>query len=319
MLDEEVKFVKLAAPDLEFGKALRWPLFNGNREQVYPQGGLIPTQAAIDELLSRGVYRRETEADALEKRTSVPLRPERRPPGEAAAAAAAAPEAAAPRPARREAEIKFENTRIRVGDLMQFVGGPNDPKYTVALLGYQKGRGLIVSQPESGGGVVMLRDGQTFTVRFFSGLRVFSFTATVLRQTAVPFPHMFLTYPKQINHQQIRKSPRIDVSLIASVDIPEKTQGIPGRIYNLSTSGIGLRTKAPLGNKGEVIRVKFKLEIQELESVLNVPCEICSVMPFAGDDQTPLQYGLSFLDVDNNARIALSAFVFGQLLGSEPI
>lgn len=312
MLDEEVKFVKLGASDLEFGKPLRWAVFNGNREQVFPAGGLIPTQAAIDELLARGVYRRETESDPQDKGTSVLLRPERQ-------QSVDGQKAATPRPTRRDEDIRFENTRIRAGDLMQLAGGPSDPKYTVALLGYLKNRGLIVSQPEANGGVVMLRDGQTFTVRFFSGLRVFSFTATVLRQTAVPFPHMFLTYPKQINHQQIRKSPRIDVSLIASADISEKTSGVPCRIFNLSTTGIALRSKAPLGSKGDVIRVKFKLEIQDLESVLNVPCEICNVANVPNDEQTPLQYGLSFLDVDNNARIALSAFVFGQMLGNEPV
>ena len=69
---------------------------------------------------------------------------------------------------------------------------------------------------------MMLRDGQTFVGRFFSGQRAFAFSTALVKQTSVPFPHMHLAYPRDLRVQEVRKSPRIDVQMIAAIEFVDR-------------------------------------------------------------------------------------------------
>jgi hypothetical protein len=68
----------------------------------------------------------------------------------------------------------------------------------VTLIGYLADQGVIVSTPMIDGSVMMIREGQIFVVRLFSGKTAYAFTAVTNRVSHMPFPHLQLSYTKEV-------------------------------------------------------------------------------------------------------------------------
>lgn len=325
MFDDGKKFVRLTLEDIEIGKPLRWAIYNGDKDLIFGRGEVIPTRAEAEAAIAKGWFRLFQDGDTVAAQTSIrPLtsRVERSPLRDAviaqqqqntAAGAPAAP-AAADKKAGKPGVVALEGSRIQVGDAVQLQGSADaSQRYLVRLIGYAKNAGVIVSVPEVNGAPVILREGQAFVGRFFSGLSAYAFPTSVLRQTNVPYPHLHLTYPREVSVQEVRKSPRIDIELIAALSLPSGKEGA-GKIVDLSATGAGLRTKQPLAAKGDVIQAKFKVSVQGLDTVLVLAAEVCNAR--ADPEQAmPHFLGLRFVDVEASAQFALTAFVYGRLVG----
>ncbi|MDP3441055.1 MAG: flagellar brake domain-containing protein [Azonexus sp.] len=253
--EKQSEFIKVGANDVEVGKPLLNPLYDSNRILLLKRGAIIESARQCELLIERGLYRNLNERAA-------PLD-----------SAPVAKEALT----SRESISTLEATKIRIGDALQMQSSPDAPRLTVKLIGYLKNRGLIVSVPEAEGEFVMLKEGQSFIVRFFSGQNAYAFTSVVARQTSVPFPHVHLSYPREVRGLEIRKDSRIDVDLIASVSVEGETGVTAGKIVNLSTGGAALRTKGRLGSKGDIISVKFKISINDMQSFAVFDSLICSI------------------------------------------
>lgn len=311
MLDEERKYVRIGADDILLAKPLRWDLYDGNRQLIKEKGGVFSTQAEIEEALVLGGYRLFELGNEDASVAGVVLRP---------AAASGPPTANDPVrvEARREPKvllIPFEKSKIRIGDTLVLQSSPDAPRYPVRLIGYLRNRSVIVTPPEVNGEVAMVRDGQSFIGRFFSGQNAFAFSTSVLKQTSVPYPHLHLVYPRELKVQEIRKSPRVDVSLISAVEFEGRGGQAAVRVINLSSTGAGFRAKVALGEQGQKLILKFKLAIHGIDTVVNVRSEICSVRETNEDPAMSFLHGVRFLDVDEPTHFALSAFVYGSLLG----
>lgn len=218
----------------------------------------------------------------------------------------------------REMFATLEASKIRIGDTLIMQSSPETPRLSVKLIGYLKNVGLIVTVPTNGGELVMLKDGQSFIVRFFSGQSAHAFTSTVVRQTSVPFPHVHLSYPREVRGQGVRKGARIDVELIAAITLPgvadgEEAQSRSGKIVNLSTGGAALRSKTALGHKGDVIGVKFKILTHDIPSYLDFPSTIRMVTHDHVDPAMPYLYGIEFANTDQGMSLALAAFVYQKI------
>lgn len=272
-------FAKVGVADIEVGKPLRWNLYNESREQIHKQGVMLDTLEAIEALVTSGVYRLLSSAE------------------------------------KQAREITFDTSRVRIGDALQLETSPESPRYVVFLIGYLKNKGIIVTPPESSGGLVMLREGQSFVGRFFSGQRAFAFSSSLVKQTTIPFPHLHLAYPRELRVQEIRKSPRIDVQLIAALELVDKQGQGSGKICNLSATGAALRTKTRLASVGDRMRLKFKISIQNQETFLSVLCEVRSIVENKDEPAMPYLWGLLFVDPESHVHFALSAYVYGMLLG----
>jgi len=221
-------------------------------------------------------------------------------------------------PQSREIFTTLEASKIRVGDTLLLQSSPEAPRLSVKLIGYLKNSGVIVTVPTNGGEFVMLKDGQSFIVRFFSGQSAHAFTATVVRQTSVPFPHVHLSYPREVRGQGIRKGARIDVELIAAISLASDGEGEvlvrSGKIVNLSMGGAALRSKVPLGNKGDVMGVKFKILTHDIPSFLDFASTIRMVSQDQTDPAMPYLYGIEFANADQGMSLALAAFVYQKIV-----
>lgn len=291
--EKQSEFTKIGVKDIEIGKPLLYPLYDGNRVLLLKRGAVVESAHQCEQLIERGLYRNLKERAALTEQAPV------------------AKEA----PTSRESMTTLEATKIRIGDALQMQSSAEAPRLTVKLIGYLKGRGLIVSVPESDGEFVMLKEGQSFIVRFFSGQNAYAFTSVVARQTSVPFPQVYLSYPREVRGLVIRKDSRIDVDLIASISLEDESGVSAGKIVNLSTGGAALRAKGRLGGKGDTISVKFKILINDMQSFVVFDSHICAVTEDKNDPLMPFLHGIKFFKPDQNMTLAVAAFVYQKIVG----
>lgn len=215
----------------------------------------------------------------------------------------------------RQAVASLDSSRIQIGDAIVLQTTSEAPKLSARLIGYLKNRSVITTQPEIDGELVMLREGQAFTVRFFSGKSVCEFATNILKQTSVPYPLVHLAYPRELKVQEVRRSARIAVDLIAAIEFSGQAGQSSGKLIDLGAHGAGLCAKTALGQKGDFLRLKFKLSIQGVDSYLVLNSEIRNVLKREGDHAMPYLHGLNFSGVESNSQLALSAYVYGRLLG----
>ena len=294
-IDEQAKFVKVGMNDLQVGKPLAHPFYDGNRRLLLKRGYVIESIRQCELLVENGLYRNFNERSASANQSSAQT-------GDTAAAS-------------RETITSLEATKIRIGDPLSMQKSSDDPRLVVKLIGYVKNRGLIVTVPGSDGEFVMLKEGQSFVCRFFSGQNAYAFTTTVAKQTSVPFPHLHLSYPREVRGLEIRKGARIDVELIAATSVVgggEAKSGA-GKIINISTGGGALRAKLPLGEKGDVISVKFKITVSEIQTFIAFDSIIRTIAQDQADPNMPYLHGLQFLDPDPGMAMALAAFVYQKI------
>lgn len=295
-LERESAFVKLEVDDVEIGKPLLFPLYDGNRSLLLKRGSVIENVHQCEELVAHGLYRNSSERPIPTAVTPVP-------------------EAAAP--ASKESITTLEAARIRVGDALQMQSTADAPRLLVKLIGYLKNKGLIVTVPEAEGEFVMLKDGQSFIVRFFSGQNAYAFTSVVSKQTSVPFPHVYLSYPREVRGLEIRKDARIDTEIIVAITLGDHmpNNSAAGKIVNLSTGGAALHSKTRLGEKGDTINVKFKLTVHDIQSYTVFDCIIRTVGKDTTDPAMPYVYGIQFVNPDEHMTLAVMAFVYQKIVG----
>jgi c-di-GMP-binding flagellar brake protein YcgR len=288
--EERDGFFKVGMGDVEIGRPLRHSLYDGNRELLLRRGYVIETARQCELLVERGLYRSHNE------------RPE--PP---------AREVVEDAPPASGNLSTLEMTQIRIGDTMTLDGVDNVPRLDVKLIGYLKGSGLIVTVPQSDGQFVMLKEGQTFVVRFFSGKNAFAFTTTVNKQSSAPFPHLYLAYPRAVHGLEIRKASRANVDIIAAVELDHAEGSAAGKIVNLSIGGAALRTRKAIGETGDEIKIKFKVLINDNEYYLAFAAVICSATEQSVDGGVSVLHGIKFIDFDPSMQLALSALVYQKI------
>ena len=294
--DGSANFLKVSTSDVEVGKPLPHPLYDGNRKLLLKRGYIVENAHQRELLIERGLYRNVNERSA--------------PPNQAASSGGSDTASAS-----QESITTLEATKLRIGDPLHLQSSAEAPRLLVKLIGYLKGRGLIVTEPVSDGEYVMLKDGQSFVCRFFSGQNAYAFTTVVAKQTSVPFPHLYLSYPREVRGLEIRKGARIDVDLITAVTMDSDGQSRQGagKIVNISTGGGALRSRTPLGAKGETISISFKIQVGEVQSVIVFDSIIRMVSQDASEPGMPYLYGLQFMDPEPHMAMALTAYVYQKM------
>lgn len=273
---------------LQIGQPVPWNLYDGERNLLLARGVTIESAQHIDQIASRGLFRKVGNNDESQGNTSAPSREELRP---------------------------LEEIKLGIGDTLhlqsQSEGTPL--RYAVKLIGYLRGKGLIVTTPLQDGKVLLMRDGQSFIVRLFSGKSVYAFPANIFKVANVPYPHLHLTWPKQVKGLVIRRGARANVNLIAATTDAKGNAGA-ARLENLSTGGCSLFSTTRLGNPDDRIRIKFRVLVSEVEQYLDLEGVVRSVQLNAdiGAAQ-PMQHGVQFVNPPPSEQIALTAYVYHAL------
>ena len=299
----ENSYIPIRKTDIEIGKPLPWSVYDGDRKLLLRRGFVVENQAQIEALAVKGLFRDSSGRDAGGA-------PRRAPEGSAESGKG---EQGADR------SVSLDEIKLNIGDpvQLQMQIGQTESRYYVKLIGYLKGKSVLVTAPEAGGNLFYVREGQAFVVRFFFGKNAYAFTANVTRASTIPYPHLHLSYPSHVRGLVVRSGERVSTRLICSVT-PCDDAGIPaaaGVITNLSVGGALLVSKTQMGKKGEHLSVKFRINIREIEFFVTVDATICSVSKDGpGGSGEEFSHGLRFEDLPSEEAIALTAYIYQKLV-----
>lgn len=288
--------------DVVLGKPLPYSLYDQNNKLLLKAGVVVQTQNQLDVLSERGLYRDRMAANQVQAPSSIV------PDGE-------------PAPDKDGILLDLEDIRLQVGDLLQLQGVAADaPRHAVKLLGYAKGRSVMVTPPMVDGAYAMVKQDAAFVVRFFSGKSVYAFPAHVLKMSNTPFPYLHLSYPKKVRGMRVRRAQRASVRLISSVtDMYGALYA--GTLVDISKGGALLATKAALGEIGDLLQLKFRLQFDDIDQFVHVKAGIRSVRsnPDSESEAFALHHGLEFVEVQGSDRLALSAYTYQKLIEASDV
>lgn len=288
--------------DIAVGYPLAWSLFDKSGKLLLRRGYVLESQHQLDTLHMKGLYR-NTGAGA-ERSADSETGPE--------------PEASG----NKGNVCRLDEIKLQIGDTLQMQSQSEQggPRYYVKLIGYLPGKSVIVTTPLVDGKIALMREGQNFVVRCFSGKNAYAFPASTFKVVNTPYPHLHLSYPREVRGLVVRKGARVHTNLIAAVKVlsgvNENSQAAAS-VVNLSVGGALLAAKAPLGEKGDRVSLTFRVSLEEIEAFPVLEAVIRSIttepMTEAGGLMT-VHHGLEFRDIAQEDRVMLTAFVYQQLL-----
>ncbi len=284
--------------DLPIGQATRWTIYDPAGTVLIEQGTLITDQGEVASLLRRRPVRDMD--DVVEPAT----------PAHGTSASAGANET------RKEERVALEDLRMQPGDAIQLQGSNEEDRFVVRLIGYLKGRSLIVTNPVHEGAQVYLRDGQSFVARAFLGKQACAFPCSVMASASKPYSYVHLTYPPEVRAITVRSGERVKLRTIVAIELGDKsiTSGV---IVDMSIGGALMMSRSPDIAKDMRPMIKFKIDVGTVEYLMELQAQICSVRASEEDADLGQAFGIRFVDVSPEDNLVLSAFVFQRLADNQ--
>jgi len=289
-----INLVQLRRDDLAPGLPLPFAVYDQRSRVVLAEGHVIDTAASVDELIQKGAYR----ASANKERLA----------GEARDAQAL--------PASSR-QCAFEDMLLQIGDALQLQGATGKDRYYVKLIGYTPNCSVLVTTPTLAGRVQLVREGQGFIARAFSGRSAFAFNTVVHRVCNVPYPYLHLQYPKLIEGVAVRREARIWLRTIASVtSVSGSGKPVPAVIGDLSPSGARIEAPEVLADKGDTLQVSFRLKFDQDDADFVTRAIVRSVRKDhhgAEAGELRVTHGVEFVGMPSNERLLLRTLILQRL------
>jgi c-di-GMP-binding flagellar brake protein YcgR len=215
-----------------------------------------------------------------------------------------------------------EILKLKTGDniQVQLVADQNDTRYMVRVIGYEPNVSLLVSTPRANGLPLLLRDGQLVTVRLLTGNTVYGFESQVLRICRLPFPYLHLSYPRTFESMVVRKAQRASTNIIASVEnctrVTEGSAPFSAKICDLSVAGAMLEASTQMGEAGDAIMIRAKVQVAGLDKYLVLAAMVRAVRvreAAAPGSKTLYHHGVEFQMIDPEDQLVLHGFVYEQI------
>jgi c-di-GMP-binding flagellar brake protein YcgR len=308
---DRAALIPLSKTEFALGKTTQRAIYDRHGKLLLSSGSTIETQHQLDNLFEQGYVQRNQWDDYLNKPKPAPA-PLR--------AASVAPRPAAvrppdPRPAETAAPAPAKDLMAQMDDVRWYVGetlhmqalNETDTRFVVKLIGYIKGKSVLVTAPMVDGKYVLIRDNQSFVVRAFQGKKAFAFTVVALKSVFSPHPYLHLSYPKQISSSVIRNDARASVKIIASVSFNNPDRMGAATLSDLSLGGTSGVLKQAMAEKKEAGTISFKINVVGSEGLLSIDFVVRSVA--ANEDGEGYRYGFEFQNVSPQNKLILSAFV----------
>jgi len=183
-------------------------------------------------------------------------------------------------------------------------GAGGRPRTSVRLIGWSEKNAVFLSSLNAQGAVVPFREGETLSLKTLAGRDVVAFSGIVSKVIFSPIPYVILTYPEQIQRQQLRKAQRVDTDLIASVTFDDAV--FAGRIINLSASGAMLASSTTL-RASALLQLVFRLPAAGSEHTVVLKAQVRSISREEG------QVGIEFVELGTQERLVIEHFIFQTL------
>jgi c-di-GMP-binding flagellar brake protein YcgR len=212
----------------------------------------------------------------------------------------------------------LEESRLQIGDVvsLQPIAGEGTLRYSVKLIGMTRDRSVLVGTPMVDGHYLLMKEGQGFILRGFSGKSAYAFATQILKSMNTPYPYLHLSYPREVKSLVVRKGSRADVNVIcAVVDVEDARKTAAGHIINISAGGALLVFRDAFCTLDQTLIVKFKTMINGIEALIELKGVVRAVnVDHSADAALPHRVGVQFMDIAPQDSIPLLAFVYQALL-----
>ncbi|MBI5439198.1 MAG: flagellar brake protein [Nitrosomonadales bacterium] len=223
----------------------------------------------------------------------------------------------------------FDDMKLKVGDKLNlevpsdydFRLGQQPPneRFPVKVIGFLKGASLLVTGPSTSAVNAQLIAGKKVVMRSFSGQNAFGFSCSIERVCKVPYEYMHLSFPDIIEGIVIRKAPRVKTRIIAAVQSSRSgaAEQISALISDISANGASLDAKRPLGDKGDILILAFRVPLHNIDAYLSVKGAIRAVLggDLADASKSDLiRHGLEFQELQPNDSVILQSMIYQQMI-----
>jgi c-di-GMP-binding flagellar brake protein YcgR len=210
---------------------------------------------------------------------------------------------------------------LQIGDVLQLQFAPpseNMDRYAATLVGFLPGQSLVITTPRKSGNPIIIREGQSFTVRMLQGSNIFGFVSRVLHVSSKPYPHIHLAYPDDVESAVVRNAPRVSTELQATVIKPKGASAKELQrqviISDISSTGARLIDRQKLGEVGSVLQVTQTLAVCGGEDVLKVLGVIRNIRETTDRDGTNRYlHGIEFRGLNRFQQLILCSYVLGSI------
>jgi c-di-GMP-binding flagellar brake protein YcgR len=220
------------------------------------------------------------------------------------------------------AALRQKELSVQIGDRLQLQKTPADrpERYVVQVVGVMPGQSVIVTTPRINGKVAIIRPDSKFTVRVLQGSSVFGFVSSVLQSYSAPFPHLHLSYPREMESIVVRNALRAPTDIQGMVrntrqpDSKEHYRLV--RVVDLSNSGARLVSKGPLGKEEELLSLQFLMPVCGVDEGMGLLGQIRSMGKRQSDDD-PMSFwtGVQFNALNRFQKVLLHAYVLERFVG----
>ena len=191
---------------------------------------------------------------------------------------------------------------------LEITGLPD--KFTTACVGHARGRFLVAAVPVLAetmreGFYQMLYPDNAVIVRYLNEGTVVGFTAQVIKCIQIPFPLIFLTFPKKLESHDLRRHARVACCLpgqavIAGTDIP-------GMVLDLSHSGCLFSATVP--ETPPVVSIDDAVELRCGLFGTNGTAKLGGIVKRVALSGRRLELGLKFRQMPPPTQEAISSYL----------
>lgn len=298
--------------DIAVGKPLPWQLYDQEHKVLIEQGGMVRDNEHLDSLLANGAYRELSWESPSDKNGGSNL-----------SAAKITPDQT--RANESGTQFTFDDMKLKVESRLQLEPPKQlgSERILVKVIGYLRSASLLVTAPATANGVrLQLLEGEKVVMRSFSGQNAFAFACIVGRVCKLPYEYLHLSFPDVIEGVVIRKAARVKTNIIAAVqnansrNAEEQTSAL---ISNISANGAALDAKRPLGKKGDILNLAFRVNLHKIDAFLSIKGAIRAVL--SGEDaDIPgpeiIRYGVEFQSLQPNDMVILQSMIYQQIIES---
>ena len=303
-----MNLVSIGNEELEIGKPLPWDIFDPQNNRLASQGEVIQTKEKLLLLLESQPCR-ELNWESGEREA-----PEEELSSEQITAADSSPDS-------QQTTFPFEAMKLKVGDRLQ-VQPPllvSSERFMVKLIGFMNKVSLLVSMPVDSKGLrPRLVEGENLVVRAFSSQNAFGFSCTVRKVNRLPFDYLHLSFPEKVQGMIIRKAPRVRTRIIAAVNTGKSgEESASAIISNLSANGALLDARRNLADKGDSIRLSFRVNLHNMDAYLTINAAIRAVFGdnvLENENTGLIHHGLEFIDLPPNDSVILQSMIYQQMI-----
>ena len=158
---------------------------------------------------------------------------------------------------------------------------------------------VITAPCDSAGQLALLRENQHFVIRMLQGNRVFGFESEILKYYTMPYPHLHLSHPQDIESIVVRGARRINTAnRVVSVQSDTLPSAVSATLLNISMSGALLQCKQALGQLDDKISFSIEPDISGMQKYLRIHAVIRNLSTPQDRDETGddhYRHGLQFL------------------------